>query len=108
MGVGLHCTEGQVSSSGGNSCQERVPSVLHLSCSCFWIAFASSRVVYRATFVFAEMASEDTSIVLTEADVPGASLQGRNVSALTVNELKRWLACRGAGRCGNKAELVKR
>lgn len=45
---------------------------------------------------------------LTEKDVPGASLKGRKPDLLTVVELKRWLACRGARRSGKKAELVTR
>ena len=45
---------------------------------------------------------------LVEADVPGASLSGRKPRDLHVPELKRWLACRGASRRGEHAELVKR
>ena len=45
---------------------------------------------------------------LREKDIPGASLRGRNPGLLTVPELKRWLACHGASRCGRKAELVLR
>ena len=45
---------------------------------------------------------------LGEDDVPGASLRGREPGVLTVPELKRWLACRGASRRGRKAELVVR
>ena len=54
------------------------------------------------------------SISLCEEDVPGASLgtlpdgSVRKPKLLTVPELKRWLACRGARRSGNKAELVQR
>ena len=33
---------------------------------------------------------------LQAADVPGASLQGRDPSELKVPELKRWLECRAA------------
>ena len=43
-----------------------------------------------------------------EEDVPGASLimKGKSVDLLTVVELKRWLACRGARRrSGKKPEL---
>ena len=53
-------------------------------------------------------------IFLTEDDVPGASLgkrldgSVREPHELCVPELKRWLACRGARRSGNKAELVHR
>ena len=33
---------------------------------------------------------------LTEADIPGASLEGRAPEALKIAELKFWLRCRGA------------
>ncbi len=45
---------------------------------------------------------------LTEMDVPGASLNGREPSQLHVVELKRWLKCRGATTSGRKEELMKR
>ena len=45
---------------------------------------------------------------LTEEDIPGAALGGRDPGVLSVAELKRWLACRGASRRGRKAELVLR
>ena len=35
---------------------------------------------------------------LCEDDVPGESLRGREPGLLTVPELMRWLACRGASR----------
>ena len=49
-----------------------------------------------------------SSYRLTEEDVPGASLKGRSPDSLTVPELKRWLACRGARRHGRKPELIQR
>ena len=45
---------------------------------------------------------------LEESDIPGASLGGQRPSALTVQRLKRWLACRGASVAGRNAELVER
>ena len=51
---------------------------------------------------------------LFEANIPGSSLgqfsngKQREPIHLTVAELKRWLACRGARRSGNKPELVER
>ena len=51
---------------------------------------------------------------LKEEDVPGTALgfwlngKLRELFDLIVPELKRWLACRGACRGGNKAELVER
>ena len=49
-----------------------------------------------------------SSVQLTEKDIPGASLCGRDPSELHVVELKRWLKCRGANTTGRKADLVKR
>ena len=47
---------------------------------------------------------------LTEEDIPGASLQGRNPSALKTDELRFWLKCRGDPAKGlkTKAQLAKR
>lgn len=46
---------------------------------------------------------------LTEEDIPGASLRGRNPQQLTIPELKRWLSCRkGAKTNGKKRNLVER
>ena len=45
---------------------------------------------------------------LNEADVPGASLNGRRPEKLKVPELKLWLSCRGAPTKGKKADIVKR
>lgn len=48
--------------------------------------------------------------VLTEEDIPGASLHGQKPSELKNDELKFWLRCRGDRAKGlkTKAELVKR
>ena len=48
--------------------------------------------------------------LLTEADIPGASLCGRKPSELKNEELKFWLRCRDDPAKGlkTKAELVKR
>ena len=47
---------------------------------------------------------------LTEEDIPGASLQGRNPTALKTDELHFWLKCRGDPAKGlkTKAQLAKR
>ena len=45
---------------------------------------------------------------VSEIDIPGASLQGRDSSQLKVPELKRWLQCRDASTRGLKADLVGR
>lgn len=48
--------------------------------------------------------------VLTEDDIPGASLAGRAPAALKNDELRFWLKCRGDSLKGlkTKAALVKR
>ena len=43
---------------------------------------------------------------LVEDDIPGASLDGRDLLELHVVELKRWLKCRGANQSGCKADLI--
>ena len=51
-----------------------------------------------------------TSSYLSEKDVPGTSLNGRDPVVLTVPQLKRWLQCR-FNKClhkGEKADLVAR
>ena len=46
---------------------------------------------------------------LTEEDIAGASIRGRNPQQLTIPELKRWLSCRkGAKTNGKKRDLVER
>ena len=47
---------------------------------------------------------------LTEEDVPGTSLQGRNPTAFKTDELRFWLKCRGDPAKGlkTKAQLSKR
>ena len=47
-------------------------------------------------------------LLLTEADIPGASLNNKDPSELNIVQLKRWLACRGAPLTGKKAELIER
>lgn len=39
--------------------------------------------------------SAESNIILTENDIPGASLAGRNPSSLKNEKLKFWLRCRG-------------
>ena len=43
-----------------------------------------------------------------EADIPEASLDGRDPSTLTIPALKRWQQCRAAPIKGKKAQLVER
>ena len=56
------------------------------------------------------MASVTISCVLTEEDIPGASLYGRKPAELSNDDLKFWLKCWGDSGKGlkTKAELVKR
>ena len=53
---------------------------------------------------------ENARVILTEDDIPGTSLAGRNPSSLKNEELKFWLRCRGDSLKGlkTKAQLVKR
>ena len=48
------------------------------------------------------------SRTLTEDDVAGASLNGRDPSQLTIPMLKRWLQSRDASTKGKKADLIAR
>ena len=54
--------------------------------------------------------SETMSVVLSESDIPGSSLNGRNPSELKNDELRFWLKCRDDPAKGlhTKAQLVKR
>ena len=55
------------------------------------------------------MASSSThGLILSEKDIPGASLDGRKPENLKIAELKFWLACRGAPLKGKNADLVAR
>lgn len=57
------------------------------------------------------MAASIRSVIkLTLEDIPGASLAGRLLSQLKIEELKFWLVCRGDSCKGlkTKAEFVKR
>ena len=47
-------------------------------------------------------------LLLTEDDIPGASLNGKSPSQLTVVQLKRWLACCGVPISGKKPDLLER
>ena len=68
----------------------------------------------RPSFEVWKMASSSSvandTVILTEDDIPGASLAGRNPSSLKNEELKFWLRCRGNSLKGlkTKALLVKR
>ncbi len=51
---------------------------------------------------------ESEPMQLTEDDIEGASLAGREPKQLTVQQLKFWLSCRGikASKLKTKAEVV--
>ena len=51
---------------------------------------------------------DDVLLLLTESDIPGASLDGKDPTELNVSQLKRWLSCRGAPLNGKKPELIQR
>ena len=59
-----------------------------------------------AKLVDENCASEDSSHsndeFLKESDVPGAALNGREASSLTIPELKHWLQCRRVPTAGKK------
>ena len=48
-------------------------------------------------------------VILTEEDIPGASLQKRKPEILKNEELRRWLKCRSGGSVGeNRVQLLER
>ena len=50
----------------------------------------------------------DDFLVLTETDIPGASLNVTQPQELNMHQLRRWLACRAAPVTGKKPDLVER
>ena len=55
----------------------------------------------------ADLNTDLATIYHLSEDVSGASLNGKSPRDLKLEQLKRWLACRGARRSGRKAELVQ-
>ena len=51
---------------------------------------------------------KDGLLLMTESDIPGASLNGKDPSELNLVQLRRWLACRGTPTAGKKPELIER
>ena len=47
-------------------------------------------------------------VILTEEDIPGASLQKRKPENLKNEELRRCLKCRGGSVGGNRVQLLER
>ena len=55
------------------------------------------------------MANVNFFVDANENEIPGASLNGRDPTILSIPELKRWLRCReGASEKGRKKELIAR
>ena len=52
--------------------------------------------------------SEESSVFLTENDVPGAKLCKPEIEAHTKAQLSRWLSCRGLKSTGLRPELIER
>ena len=51
---------------------------------------------------------KDDLLLITESNIPGTSLNGKDPCKLNVLQLRRWLACRGAPTAGKKPKLIKR
>ena len=51
---------------------------------------------------------KDYLLLITESNIPGTSLNGKDPCELNVLQLRRWLACRGAPTAGRKPELIER
>ena len=54
------------------------------------------------------MNQDNEELILSEKDVPGASINGRKPEEQAIPQLKRWLQCRKASVKGKKANLVAR
>jgi len=50
---------------------------------------------------------QDDIVLLTEADIPGASLDGKDPTELNITQLKKWLVCHGAPINGRKQILIQ-
>ena len=82
----------------------------HNKCLIFWIYFLSMWYQTESESIDTDIINDDENdiILLTESDIPGASLEGKDPTELNVSQLKRWLACRGAPVNGKKPELIQR
>ena len=74
------------------------------------IAHSESSAKHRMSGEEANVDADSScnSRTLTENDVAGASLNGKDPTRLTIPQLKRWLLCRDASTKGKKADLVAR
>ena len=73
--------------------------------------FSEATLVFKTSRSMASEESANISAdfeVLTESDIPGASLNGKKPNELNVVQLKRWLSCRGAPTGGKKPQLIER
>jgi len=76
-----------------------------LICICYFIAMTPTEI--GCTEIGDHYDDEDDIVLLTEADIPGASLDGKDRTELNIPLLKRWLVCRGAPINGRKPELIQ-
>ena len=51
---------------------------------------------------------KNSFVSLSEDDIPGAKLAGEIPEQCNVQQLKRWLSCRGACVSGKKSQLIAR
>lgn len=51
---------------------------------------------------------EQELVELKPEDIPGASVNDKDIGKLNVNQLKFWLKCRRVKQGGNKKELFER
>ena len=72
--------------------------------------YATNRSQNKKMASSSRASDENARLILTEDDIPGASLAGRNPSSLKNEELEFWLRCRGDSLKGlkTKVQLVKR
>ena len=68
------------------------------------------RIPFMNTVYMVSSSASDPPVILSENDIPGASLAGRNPASLKNVELIFWLQCRGDSLKGlkTKAQLIKR
>jgi len=57
---------------------------------------------------YSDCREDDDIMVLTEKDVPGASLNGKQPHEMNKQQLKRWLACHGAPVTGKKTRPCRK
>ena len=58
--------------------------------------------------ICADVRLDDFTVELKPEDIPGASVNDKDIGKLNVNQLKFWLRCRRVKQGGNKKELFGR